>query len=74
MHAEHCLLLKAYNMHRCAPETVCVVQLRGAEGEYVHNALCCRKCQRMLRRSGVRRVLCTGTGLADGAQYTRFVL
>ena len=69
MHAEHCLLLKAFNARRCAPETMCVVHIRGAAGEYVHTACSCVKCRRMLLRSGVRRVLYTENGCADGAPY-----
>jgi hypothetical protein len=69
MHAEQKLLLKVFNMSRCAPETVCVVHMRGADGEFVHDARACPKCVRMLWRSGVRRVLCTRNERAEGAQY-----
>ena len=74
MHAEHKLLLKAFNMCRCAPETVCVVHMRGADGEYVHDARACPKCVRMLQRSGVRHVLATRNEPSEGARYIRVTL
>jgi hypothetical protein len=69
MHAEHKLILNVFNSVRDAPDVVYVVHLRGSRGECMHCARPCKKCRRMLLRSGTRVAVCSVNGCTADAPH-----